>query len=269
MDNICVNIRLLSVDKLSALCGSTGQYELLLVSRLKEKASSVVQLEDILMNDGDDRIQSSAIAGSGKSTAFMEKASHEWEKVNLPCGRCPFWQNIALFKGNLTNRSWWKAQDLMEIFGLAWYNLTREEESEVVRYIKSHSQQVLLVANALDEAMVDKDSLLNPEHRGFPRSPLPPEVRDCRLHRRHNRAVHPSAFGADSGEDIRAADAASRSCRRERAYAHPSPLHTDVPSIPTGHGVAKQTDRCYIVILSWPCITSHTGEQRIKLKKTS
>ena len=48
----------------------------------------------------------------------------------------------------------------MEIFGLARYNLTRKEESEVVRYIKSHSQQVLLVADALDEAMVVEDSLL-------------------------------------------------------------------------------------------------------------
>ena len=102
LDNICVNIRLLSADKLSALCGSPGQYELPLVSRLKEKASSVVQLEDILMNDGDDRIQTSGIAGSGKSTAFMEKASHEWAKVNKPRSRRPFWQNIALFfKGQL------------------------------------------------------------------------------------------------------------------------------------------------------------------------
>ena len=83
LDNIRVNIRLLSADNPSALCGSTGQYELLSVSHLKEKASLVVQLEDILMNDGHDRIQTSAIAGSGKSTAFVEKAPHEWEKVNL------------------------------------------------------------------------------------------------------------------------------------------------------------------------------------------
>ena len=161
LDDIRVNICLLSADKLSVLCGSPGQYEPLSVSHLKEKASSVVELQGILENEEDNRIQVSGIAGSGKSTAFMEKAPHEWAKVNLPRGHCPFWQHIALyFRGSLTNKKWWKAQDLAEIFGLARYNLTREEEGEVVRYIKSNSQQVLLVADALDEATVDEDSLL-------------------------------------------------------------------------------------------------------------
>ena len=138
----------------------------------------------------------------GESIAWMGESQPALRPSPILAEHCSL-------QGNLTNRSWWKAQDLVEIFGLAWYNLTREEESEVVRYIKSHSQQVLLVANALVEDLVDKDSLLNPEHRGFPRTPLPPEVRDCRLHRRQNQAVHPSVFGTDSGEDIRAADAAS------------------------------------------------------------
>ena len=101
------------------------------------------------------------IAGSGKSTAFMEKAPHEWAKVSPSSGHRPFWPHIALFfRGSLTNKNWWKAQDLVEIFGLSRYSLTREEEGEVVRFIKSHSQQVLLVADALDEATVEEDSLL-------------------------------------------------------------------------------------------------------------
>ena len=161
LDDIRVNICLLSADKLSALCGSPGQYEPLAVSHLKEKESSVVELLGILENEEDDRIQVSGIAGSGKSTAFMEKAPFEWAKVSPLAGHRPFWPHIALFfRGSLTNRNWWKAQDLAEIFGLARYNLTREEEGEVVRYVKSHSQQVLLVADALDEASVVEDSLL-------------------------------------------------------------------------------------------------------------
>ena len=161
LDDIRVNICLLSADKLSALCGSPGQYQPLSVSHLKDKASSVVDLQDVLENEEDDRIQTSGIAGSGKSTAFMEKAPHEWAKVSPSSGHRPFWPHIALFfRGSLTKKNWWKAQDLVEIFGLSRYSLTREEEGEVVRFIKSHSEQVLLVADALDEATVDEDSLL-------------------------------------------------------------------------------------------------------------
>ena len=50
----------------------------------------------------------------------MEKALHEWVKVNSSHGHRPFWPHIALFfRGNLTNKTWWAAQDLAEIFGLA------------------------------------------------------------------------------------------------------------------------------------------------------
>ena len=173
--NVCLLI--ISADKLSALCGSPGQYEPLSDSHLKDKASSVMDLQDVLENEEDDQIQTpSGIAGSGnfrthgflhegcalKSTAFMEKAPHEWAKGNPARGDHVFWPHIALFlRGSLTNKKWWKAQDLVEIFGLARsYSLAKEEEGEVVRFIKSHSQQVLLVADALDEATVDEDSLL-------------------------------------------------------------------------------------------------------------
>ena len=161
LEEIRVNICLLSASKMAALCGSPGQKEPFAIRNLKDNESSVVELEDVFKNDRHDRIQTSGIAGSGKSTAFMEKAPFEWAKVDSPRGHRPFWPHIALFfRGSLTNRKWWKAQDLVEIFGLARYSLTSEQECDVVRYIKSHSQQVLLVADALDEATVDEDSLL-------------------------------------------------------------------------------------------------------------
>ena len=162
LDDIQVNICLLSADKLSALCGSPGQKEPLTTGNLKDKESSaVIELEDVFQHDMHDRIQTSGIAGSGKSTAFMQKAPYQWAKVKPPHGHRPFWPHITLFfRGSLTNKNWWKAQDLVEIFGLSRYNLTQQEERDVIRYIKSHSKHVLLVADALDEATVDEDSLL-------------------------------------------------------------------------------------------------------------
>ena len=161
LDDIQVNICLLSADKLSALCGSPGQKEPLTTGKLKHKESSVIELEDVFQHDMHDRIQTSGIAGSGKSTAFMQKAPYQWAKVKPSHSHRPFWPHIALFfRGSLTNKNWWKAQDLVEIFGLSRYNLTQQEERDVIRYIKSHSQRVLLVADALDEATVDEDSLL-------------------------------------------------------------------------------------------------------------
>ena len=161
LDDIQMNICLLSADKLSALCGSPGQKEPLTMGKLKDKESSVIELEDVFQHDMHDRIQTSGIAGSGKSTAFMEKAAFEWAKVNPPHGHRPFWPQVALFfRGSLTDKKWWKARELTEIFGLSRFNLTRKARSDVVRFIKSRSQQVLLVADALDEATVDEDSLL-------------------------------------------------------------------------------------------------------------
>ena len=92
VSSIRVNICLLSASKMAALCGSPGQKKLFAINE-----SSVVELEDVFENDMHNRIQASGIAGSGKSTAFMEKAPFEWAKVDLPHGRRLFWQHIALF----------------------------------------------------------------------------------------------------------------------------------------------------------------------------
>ena len=160
LDDIRVNIALLSTDKLNAMCGSPGQRQPFVTSALKEKASSVINVEDMFekKKSQDDRNLASGGAGSGKSTAFMLKAPYEWSKEDRDRA---FWSSIGLFfTGSLTDWGWWKAERLAEVFNLSRFDLTKEEEDEMVRYMKSHSEEVLLVADSMDEARVDKRSLL-------------------------------------------------------------------------------------------------------------
>ena len=163
LDEIRVNICLLSADKLDALCGSPGQSQPFELDSLKEKTSSVINLEDLFpkrvaVSEAADLLMAAGIAGSGKSTAFTLKAAFEWAKVD--CEE-PFWELFALFfTGSLTDPSWWKAKDLVELFGLGRYGLTDVEKEEVVAYMCDHSEEILLVADSLDEADVDKRSLL-------------------------------------------------------------------------------------------------------------
>ena len=162
LDEIRVNICLLSADKLDALCGSPGQSQPFELDSLKEKASSVITLEGLFpkraANEAADLLLAAGIAGSGKSTAFTLKAAFEWAKVD--CDE-PFWELFVLFfTGSLTDPTWWKAKDLVEVFGLGRYGLTEVEQKEVVAYMCDHSEEVLLVADSLDEAHVDTDSLL-------------------------------------------------------------------------------------------------------------
>ena len=162
LDEIRVNICLLSADKLDALCGSPGQSQPFELDSLKEKASSVITLEGLFpkqaANEAADLLMAAGIAGSGKSTAFTLKAAFEWAKVD--CDE-PFWELFVLFfTGSLTDPTWWKAKDLVEVFGLGRFGLTEVEQKEVVAYMCDHSEEVLLVADSLDEAHVDTDSLL-------------------------------------------------------------------------------------------------------------
>ena len=159
---IRVNICLLSADKLDALCGNPGQSQPFELDSLKDKTSSVINLEDLFpkraVNEAADLLMAAGIAGSGKSTAFTLKAAFEWAQVD--CEE-PFWDLFSLFfTGSLTDPSWWKAKDLVEVFGLGRYGLTEVEQKEVVAYMCDHSEEVLLVADSLDEADVDKRSLL-------------------------------------------------------------------------------------------------------------
>ena len=162
LDEIRVNICLLSADKLDALCGSPGQSQPYELDSLKDKTSLVVNLEDLFskraVSEAADLLMAAGIAGSGKSTAFTLKAAFEWAQVD--CEE-PFWDLFALFfTGSLTDPSWWKAKDLVEVFGLGRYGLTEVEQKEVVAYMCDHSEEILLVADSLDEADVDKRSLL-------------------------------------------------------------------------------------------------------------
>ena len=164
LDEIRVNICLLSADKLDALCGSPGQSQPFELDSLKEKASSVITLECLFPkqaeNEAANLLMAAGIAGSGKSTAFTLKAAFEWAKVD--CDRDePFWELFVLFfTGSLTDPTWWKAKDLVEVFGLGRYGLTDVEQKEVVAYMCDHSEEVLLVADSLDEAHVETNSLL-------------------------------------------------------------------------------------------------------------
>ena len=162
LDELRVNICLLSAERLEALCGCGPQRQPFAMANLKGKESSVVNLENLFDADENgevpDMLAASGIAGSGKTTAFTKKAPFEWSKDD---GERAFWESITLlFEGSLTDKDWWDAETLAEVFGLASFDLTKEEEDEVCRYIRSHAEEVLLIADAMDEADVKTDCLL-------------------------------------------------------------------------------------------------------------
>ena len=162
LDELRVNICLLSAERLDALSGTGGQRQPFATDSLKKKKASVIDLENIFDKDENGEVAdmqvASGIAGSGKTTAFTQKAPDEWSKEERERA---FWETISLFfEGSLTDLDWWEAQTLAEVFGLSSFGLTKEEEDEVVRYICSHADEVLLVADSMDEANVKTDSLL-------------------------------------------------------------------------------------------------------------
>ena len=162
LDELRVSICLLSAERLEALCGRGPQRQPFAMAKLKGKESSIVSLEDVFNADENgevpDMLAASGIAGSGKTTAFTKKAPYEWSKEDREPA---FWENISLlFEGSLAEKDWWDAKTLAEVFGLASFALTKEEEDEVVRYIRSHAEEVLLIADAMDEADVKTESLL-------------------------------------------------------------------------------------------------------------
>ena len=162
LDEIRVNICLLSAEDLNALCGCGVQRQPFEMSSLEGMEDSVVELEDLFNENENGEIPcmqvASGIAGSGKTMAFTLKATYEWAKKGR---RRPFWKNITMyFEGSLTDPDWWNAENIAEVFGLSHHDLTMQEEKEVVRYICSHATEVLLVADSMDEADVKVDSFL-------------------------------------------------------------------------------------------------------------
>ena len=162
LDELRVNICLLTAGRLDALSGTGGQTQPFVTDSLKEKKSFVIHLESVFDEDENGEVAdmqvASGIAGSGKTTAFTQKAPYEWSKEDRERA---FWGTISLlFEGSLTDLDWWEAQTLAEVFGLSSFGLTKEEEDEVVRYVRSHAEEVLLIADSMDEANVKTDSLL-------------------------------------------------------------------------------------------------------------
>ena len=163
LDELHVDICLLSANQLDAMCGTPGQKTPLAMRSVKDKESSVVDLEKVLEKDEQGRCHKrqliTGIAGSGKTTAFTFVAPFKWSKKGRR--HACFWRHIKLFfEGTLNDPNWWKAKDLKEVFRLAQFNLSKKEAEEVIRYIRAHSDQVVLVADSLDEANVDIKSLL-------------------------------------------------------------------------------------------------------------
>ena len=162
LDEIRVNICLLSAEKLNALCGCGSQRQPFEMSSLEGVEDSLVELEDLFNQNENGEVPrmqvASGIAGSGKTMAFTLKASYEWAKKDR---RRPFWENITMyFEGSLTDPDWWNAETIAEVFGLPHHDLTMQEEKEVVRYICSHASEILLVADSMDEADVKVNSFL-------------------------------------------------------------------------------------------------------------
>ena len=89
-------------------------------------------------------------AGCGKSVCFTRKAPFDWANGDL-------WQQFALlFCLELRDKSVWLAKTLADLLKLAWLNLNAEEQEEVVRFITSHPDKVVIVCDGLDEGNVDE-----------------------------------------------------------------------------------------------------------------
>ena len=146
LDELRVNICLLSEERLEALCGCGPQRQPFVVAKLKGKESSVVNLEDIFNADENgevpDMLAVSGIAGSGKMTALTNKAPFEWSKEDRERA---FWENISmLFEGSLADKDWWDAGTLAEVFGLSSFNLTNTMKfqcEENVRKMSGKSEE--------------------------------------------------------------------------------------------------------------------------------
>ena len=164
LDELHVNICLLSAAQLDTLCGSPGQKQPFGVASLKDKSPSVIELENVFERSAagrpNRRLLTTGVAGAGKTFAFMLKAAFEWSKTTHDLN-CSFWGHADLFfKGTLTNRNLWQAKTLKELFRLSHFGLSDVEQDEALQYICANSHKVVFVADAMDEAKVEVQSLL-------------------------------------------------------------------------------------------------------------
>ena len=143
--DVRVGICFMDANDLDDLKGCPGQKHPFVMSNAQEKASQLIELKDVLEEDTDRQLIL-GIAGSGKTTAFTEMAAFEWAKEGSE-----FWQRVVLFfQCHMGQSKNWDRESLSELFGLARFGFNDEEEDLVLRYIRSHSEKILLVIDALD-----------------------------------------------------------------------------------------------------------------------
>ena len=130
-----------------------------LYSKILDGQSSFLSLEDVFKakrqgEKAPHKAVATGGAGCGKSVCFTRKAPYEWAFGRL-------WEQFALlFCLELRDKSVWKAKTLAELLKLAELNLSVKEQEEVVQFITSHPDQVVIICDGLDEGSVDDSSFL-------------------------------------------------------------------------------------------------------------
>ena len=162
MDKILVNVCLLSseeakkaFEKPSFSSQQDRERCEYLFSKVLQGQPSLLILEEMFKakKDGEedpDKVMASGGAGCGKSVCFTRKAPYDWANGDL-------WQQFALlFCLELRDKSVWQAKTLTELLKLAQLNLNAKEQDEVVDFITSHPDKVVIVCDGLDEGSVDE-----------------------------------------------------------------------------------------------------------------
>ena len=162
MDKILINVCLLSSEEAKKAFEKPsfssqqdqGRCEYLFSKALQGQPSLLI-LEEVFKakKDGEedpDKVMASGGAGCGKSVCFTRKAPYDWSNGEL-------WQQFALlFCLELRDKRVWQAKTLPELLKLAQLNLNAKEQEEVVEFIISHPDKVVIVCDGLDEGNVDE-----------------------------------------------------------------------------------------------------------------
>ena len=162
MDKILVNICLLSSEEAKKAFGKPSfssqqdrERSEYLFSKVLQGQPSLLILEEVFKakKDGEedpDKVMASGGAGCGKSVCFTRKAPYDWANGEL-------WQQFALlFCLEVRDKSVWQAKTLPDLLKLAQLNLNAKEQEEVVEFITSHPDKVVIVCDGLDEGNVDE-----------------------------------------------------------------------------------------------------------------
>ena len=162
MDKILVNVCLLSAEEAKKAFDkpSFSSYEDrelydYLFKKILQGQPSFLSLEEVFKakregEEDPDKVMASGGAGCGKSVCFTHKAPYDWANGEL-------WQQFALlFCLELRDKSVWQAKTLPELLKLPQLNLNAKEQEDVVEFIISHPDKVVIVCDGLDEGSVDE-----------------------------------------------------------------------------------------------------------------